>query len=87
MRSAGLPRPETNVRVEGHEVDAIWREQRLIVEFDGYATHGTRRSFEEDRRRDQQLVAKGWRVVRITWRQLTDEPIAVVARLAAALAA
>ena len=65
----------------------LWREQRLIVEFDGYATHGTRRSFEEDRRRDQQLVAKGWRVVRITWRQLNDEPIAVVARLATALAA
>ena len=87
VRRAGLPRPETNQRIEGHEVDAIWRERRLIVEFDGYATHATRRSFEEDRRRDQQLVAKGWRVVRITWRQLIDEPIAVVARLAAALAA
>jgi very-short-patch-repair endonuclease len=73
--------------IEGHEVDAIWRSRRLIVEFDGYATHGTRRSFEEDRRRDQQLVVKGYRVIRVTWRQLTREPEAVVATLATALAA
>jgi very-short-patch-repair endonuclease len=44
------------------------------------------RSFERDRRRDQVLVAAGWRVIRITWRQLTKEPLAVLARLAMALA-
>jgi very-short-patch-repair endonuclease len=32
------------------------------------------------------VIASGYRVIRITWRQLTGEPEAVVAILAAALA-
>jgi very-short-patch-repair endonuclease len=45
-----------------------------------------RSSFEEDRRRDQHLIAHGYRVIRITWRQLTDEPESVIAAISAALA-
>ena len=67
-----LPRPETNVIIEGYEVDAVWREQRLIVELDGYATHGTRQAFERDRIRDRRLAAKGWRTIRLTSRQLAE---------------
>jgi len=87
IRAARLPTPETNVRIDGHEVDLVWREARLVVEIDGYAFHSSRSSFERDRRRDAALAGGGWRVVRVTWRQLTDEPEAVVATLAAALAA
>jgi very-short-patch-repair endonuclease len=68
----GLPRPATNTIIEGKEVDAVWREVKLIVELDGFATHGTRRAFERDRRRDRQLHAAGWRVVRLTWEQLGE---------------
>ncbi|MBV9838606.1 MAG: hypothetical protein JO156_10815 [Solirubrobacterales bacterium] len=46
---------------------------------------GNRAAFERDRRRDQILTAHGYRVIRITWRQLTREPFAVVVRVAAAL--
>ncbi|MDP9134149.1 MAG: DUF559 domain-containing protein [Actinomycetota bacterium] len=67
-----LPRPETNTVIEGYEVDAVWREAKLIVELDGYATHGTRRGFERDRIRDRRLTTAGWRVVRITWQQLAQ---------------
>jgi hypothetical protein len=35
--------------------------------------HRTRRAFETDRERDRLLQADGWRVVRITWRQLDAE--------------
>jgi very-short-patch-repair endonuclease len=87
VRAAGLPAPETNRKLHGYEVDAVWRAHKLVVEVDGYAFHSSRSSFERDRRRDAHLVARGWRVVRITWRQLTREPEAVVAILAAALAA
>jgi very-short-patch-repair endonuclease/predicted transcriptional regulator of viral defense system len=87
IRTAGLPQPEANVRVEGFEVDLVWRAQRLVVEIDSWAFHSMRRSFEGDRRRDQLLVGKGWRVIRITARQLAYEPHAVVATLATALAA
>ncbi len=60
--------------------------QRLVVEIDGYGRHGGRASFEADRRRDQVLVAAGFRVIRVTWRQLTEEPYGVIARIAQALA-
>ena len=82
IRKAGLPLPETNVRLAGLEVDALWRHQRLVVEIDGFAFHGDRRAFESDRRRDQRLRAAGYDVVRITWRQLTEEPERIVALLA-----
>jgi very-short-patch-repair endonuclease/predicted transcriptional regulator of viral defense system len=87
IRRAGLPPPEANVRIEGHEVDLVWRAQRLVVEIDSWAFHSLRRSFEGDRRRDQVLVGKGWRVIRITARQLTHEPERVAATLATTLAA
>jgi very-short-patch-repair endonuclease len=78
---AGLPLPKTNVFIEGYEVDCVWPEQRLIVELDGHATHAPTHSFESDRARDRRLEAAGWRVIRITWRQLHDEPRFVEADL------
>jgi very-short-patch-repair endonuclease len=82
IQRARLPRPATNVRVAGWEVDAFWPAERLVVEVDGYAYHGNRAAFERDRRKDAALVAAGYTVIRITWRQLADEPFAVVALLA-----
>jgi very-short-patch-repair endonuclease len=82
IKAANLPRPHTNVRVAGWEVDAFWPASRLVVEVDGYAYHGNRAAFERDRRKDAALVAAGYTVIRITWRQLKDEPLAVVALLA-----
>jgi very-short-patch-repair endonuclease len=84
IAAARLERPVTNVRVNGWEVDAFWPRHRLIVEVDGYAYHGNRAAFERDRRKDAALTAAGYRVVRITWRQIADEPhgtVAVLARL------
>lgn len=86
VRAARLPRPRVNARVGGLEVDLLWREQRLVVEVDGYAYHSSRTAFERDRLRDAELGAAGFRVMRLTWRVLVDEPEAVVARLASALA-
>ncbi len=82
VRAARLPRPETNVRVAGHEVDFLWRDHKLVVEVDGFAFHATRAAFERDRARDADLQAAGYRVIRLTWRQIVEEPHAVVARLA-----
>jgi very-short-patch-repair endonuclease len=86
LRAAKLPRPETNTRIAGWEVDAVWPEHRLIVEVDGFAYHGNRAAFERDRRKDAALTAALYRVVRVTWRQLVNEPHAVVALLARLLA-
>jgi very-short-patch-repair endonuclease len=85
IRRARLPRPRPNVRVGPYEVDFLWPLQRLVVEVDGYAFHSTRTAFERDRAKDAALVAQGYRVIRVTWRQIVHEPEAVIARLAAAL--
>lgn len=74
LRDQGLPSPATNAQVEGFEVDAVWRAQRVAVELDGWQDHGARRAFEEDRTRDATLTAAGWRVVRFTHRQVTRRP-------------
>jgi very-short-patch-repair endonuclease len=83
---AGLPRPRTNFVVGSHELDACWPERRFAVELDVYETHGSRRSFEEDRVRGEDLLLAGIAMVRITGPRLEREPRVVLARLARLLA-
>jgi very-short-patch-repair endonuclease len=85
LRAAGAARPLFNEPVLGYVVDAVWPEQRLIVEVDGYTYHSNRAAFERDRRRDQQLIAAGYRVIRVTWLQLRDRPIETIATIITAL--
>jgi very-short-patch-repair endonuclease len=87
ITAAQLPTPLTNTKVEGGlEVDFFWPDQRLVVEFDSAAFHLDRKAFETDRLRDQRLTAAGYRVIRITARQLDTTPEALLARIAQALA-
>jgi len=86
VRRARLDPPTTNTPVAGYEVDFLWPRERLVVEIDGFAFHASAASFERDRRRDAELTGAGMRVIRVTWRQLADEPEAVLARLVRALA-
>jgi very-short-patch-repair endonuclease len=76
-----LPRPKTNHPLGPYHPDALWPNERLIVELDSYAVHTTRQAFENDRIRDRDLQANGYRVLRITWRQLTTNPDALAAEL------
>ena len=74
------------MRLGRYEVDLLWPGQRLVVEMDSYAFHSSRARFEADRLRDAALGAAGFRVLRVTWRQLADTPEALAARIATALA-
>ena len=73
LQEANLPAPRTNVLVEGELVDFAWPEHKLILEFDSWRFHRTRRRFEEDRRRDAKLQAAGYRIIRVTARRLRDD--------------
>jgi very-short-patch-repair endonuclease len=84
---AELPRPRMNATVNGHEVDALWPQDRLILECDSWMHHADRGAFENDRLRDQHHLARGHRVLRITYRQLVEEPLRIAVLLARALAA
>lgn len=86
-RAHSLPSAATNVSVLGHEVDALWPAQKLVVELDGFAFHGHRAAFERDRARDAALQAAGYRVLRLTHRRLRDEPGRVAEELRRLLAA
>ncbi|MEX1141625.1 MAG: type IV toxin-antitoxin system AbiEi family antitoxin domain-containing protein [Thermoleophilaceae bacterium] len=74
LHAGRLPSPETNVTVGGYEVDVLWRDERLVLEVDGYAFHGTRAAFERDRERDARLQALGFRVVRVTCGRSSTSP-------------
>lgn len=84
-RKARLAVPDVNARVAGYRVDFLWRADRLVVEVDGRAFHSSDRRFESDRSRDATLIAAGLRVMRVTWRQIVNEPEALLVRLAQAL--
>lgn len=81
LADAGIPTPEVNVSVGGMMVDALFREARVVVELDGHEFHANPAAAEEDRRRELRLRALGYRVVRYTWRQINEDPGAVVGDL------
>jgi very-short-patch-repair endonuclease len=70
IRARRLPTPRFNFNVQGYECDCVWPDRGLIVELDSRAFHDTSAAFERDRERDRILTAAGWRVIRVTWRQL-----------------
>lgn len=69
-----IPRPRCQLPLGDYHPDFAWPEHGVIVETDGRATHGTRKAFEADRARDAELTTAGWRVLRFTWRHLTERP-------------
>ena len=83
----GLPEPIVNRHAEAHRVDFHWPAHNLIVETDGRGSHDNPYAFERDRERDLDLELAGIHVIRLTWRQITEQPDRVVALLRARLAA
>lgn len=86
LERGGLPKPQTNVRVRGLEVDCLFRTARLIVEIDGFTYHSSPTAIERDHHRDQVLYLAGYDVIRFTWKQLDEQPDRVLAKVAGALA-
>jgi very-short-patch-repair endonuclease len=80
-----LPMPEVNVRVGTRVADFLWPDRQLIVETDGYRYHRGRAAFEDDRTRDLELRALGFEVLRLSHRQVVEEPQRVAAVLREAL--
>jgi very-short-patch-repair endonuclease len=71
-----LPAPDYNAPLELDEmtieVDALWRDHRVIVELDGWQPHATRDQFRRDRARDRAATKAGFAVLRYTWSDLDD---------------
>ena len=69
----GLPTPRTGVKVNGKEVDALFPQERVIVELDSVEFHDDPISFRTDRLRDRGSAAHGFVTVRLLREDLTDE--------------
>jgi very-short-patch-repair endonuclease len=85
-RDQGLPPNETNVEVLGHEVDAFWPRERVIVELDSYEFHRHRAAFEGDRTKDTRRQAAGYKAIRVTDRRLRREPAVLAGEIRSLLA-
>jgi hypothetical protein len=77
----GLPTPRLNTHVAGWEVDALFADERVIVELDGWDFHRDKAAFESDRERDAATLAAGFATVRITWHRFHDSGAREAARL------
>lgn len=85
IRSAGLPLPGMNVTIGPYEVDFLWRREGIAVETDGFRHHSSRPRFENDRRKDAYLAARGVKVIRLSWRQITKRATATAVEIGQAL--
>jgi very-short-patch-repair endonuclease len=60
------PPDAMNVMIGEFEVDAVWWDEKVVVEIDHYSTHGHRTAFERDRIRDAELAIARFTPIRIT---------------------
>ena len=81
----GVPRPSSNVWIEGQEVDAAWLDRNgrpiAVVELDSYEFHSTREAFERDRERSAALEVAGIPCIRVTSRRMRRDGRALRAQL------
>jgi very-short-patch-repair endonuclease len=81
VQRSNLPRPSTNLFIEGYELDAYWPTERFAVELDTYDYHGSPAAFEADRLRQEDLKLAGIEMTRVTGIRMEREPRAVATRL------
>ena len=62
-------------------VDLANRALRIVIECDGFETHGGRDAFVTDLVRFTMLVSAGWRPLRFTWEQVMFRPEWVLDRI------
>lgn len=92
LREWGFPEPEPQYPLPWRSprrgrVDFAYPGIRLIIELDGRKWHSTLDAFEEDRLRDNLAQLAGWRVLRITYRMLREQPDLVHSMIQQAFAA
>jgi very-short-patch-repair endonuclease len=89
LREAALPLPVPQHPVETLDgvkyIDFAYPDNLLAIELDGYADRANRRSFENDRARQNDLEQLGWSFRRYTWTQTRGRPAAVAANVGLAL--
>lgn len=87
FRRFGLPPTEFHPEICGYEVDFRVLGTPILIECDGWATHGLdRRTFDRDRRRDVAHAAAGYVTLRFTYSDVVRRPAATARAIREALA-
>jgi very-short-patch-repair endonuclease/predicted transcriptional regulator of viral defense system len=81
----GLPRPVGQHPINGHAVDFLWPEQRVVVETDGWEGHRHYAAFELDRELTNAMQLQGYVVLRLTPSAVTRRPARTARMIARAL--
>jgi very-short-patch-repair endonuclease len=87
LRESRLPIAVRQFALGGYRLDFAWSWVRVAAECDGFERHGSRLAWKRDRRRVAAIEAMGWRVVHLTWDDVTKRPGETIERIALALAA
>lgn len=90
FREAGLPKPVTQYRVQlgprsRVEIDVAYPDALLAIEVDGFRFHSEPSAWQKDRSKRNALTKLGWRVIQITWEDITERPQEVVEMVRALL--
>jgi very-short-patch-repair endonuclease len=81
LRKSKLPPSVAQYPVGRYKLDRAWPNVRFAVEADGFQFHGNRLQWKRDRRRIAAIEAAGWRVIDVTWDDVTLRPQETLARL------
>lgn len=84
IRQTDLPRPSIEHPIGLFRIDAYYEDARLAVELQSWTYHGTRSRFRRDAERTQYLDARGITVFPVTWEDVFETPMALIARNSAA---
>ena len=87
LRSSSLTKPERQYPVGRFRLDFAWPSARVGCECDGFEHHGARLAWKRDRSRLAAIEAAGWRIVHVTWADVTNAADQTLDRLALALCA
>lgn len=81
LKSGGLPSFEIEYPIPwrpDRRCDVAFVSAQLAIEWDSFRWHSQERVFQSDRERDREAIEHGWRVLRFTWKDVTENPDSVL---------
>ena len=85
LRSSALPPSVPQFELLRYRLDRAWPDRKLAVEADGFQHHGRHLVWKRDRRRVAAIEAAGWRILHVTWDDVTQRPAETLDRIGQAL--
>ncbi len=69
-----MPRPAPQVKFKRRRADFVFEDARLVIECDSREWHDNDWAYLDDRRKERELKARGYHLLRFTWAEVRYEP-------------